>query len=109
MPRKVAPKHTFGEFAAPAIIDLTGLGAAADANIKGKGHNFRAIASRIKTLVEKWGEIPIAAISEHMLNDWVEDDYRVVDRTATAQRSEIVRKKSALTTLGNLDQAFEKV
>ncbi len=109
VPRKVAPKHTFGEFAARAISDLTELAAAADANVKGKGHNFRTIASRIKTLDEKWGNIPIAEISEHMLNDWVEDEYRVVDRTATAQRGEIVRKKPAVTTLGNLDQAFEKV
>jgi integrase len=109
VPRKAAPRRTFGEYAARTIADLTERAIDADAKVKGKGHNFRTIVSRIETLVEKWGGTPIADISEHMLNDWVEDEYRVVDRTATAQRGEVVRKRPAVTTLGNLDQAFEKV
>lgn len=109
VPRKVAPKHTFGEYGAKAVADLTERAAKADGEVKGKGHNFRTVARRVETLVEKWGATPIADISEHMLNDWVEGEYRVVDRTATARRGEIVLKKPAVTTLGNLDQAFEKV
>ena len=113
--RKVAPTHTFGEFAERAVADLTERAANADADadadalVIGKGHNFRTIAGRITTLIMKWGGIPIADISEHALNDWIEDSHRVVDRVATAQRGKTVRKKPAISTLGNLDQAFEKV
>ena len=75
----------------------------------GKGHNFRCIASLIDgVLTPKWGDMQISAITEHMLNDWVQDDYRVEDAAATVaahgrQSKEstrnIIYKRPAATTL----------
>ena len=57
----------------------------------------------------------ITAITEHALNDWVADDYRVEDVEATVAKyarqprdaaRRIVWKQPSQTTLGNLDWAF---
>ena len=72
-------------------------------------------------LLPRWGDVAITAITEHMLNDWIADDYRVEDRAATVALAEkltgesrqprnadrkVVWKKPSQTTLGNLDWAL---
>lgn len=65
-------------------------------------------------LLPRCGDIPITAISEHDLNEWVRE-FRVKDREATVakygrqQRSEtrqVVYKTPLISTLGNIDWAF---
>ena len=82
----------------------------------GKGHNFRAIARRIENdLLPRWGATDITKLTEHDLNDWIEDDYRVEDTEATVKLygrqprgkdRQKVWKKPGVTTLGNLDHAL---
>ena len=82
----------------------------------GKGHNFRAIARRIENdLLPRWGATDITKLTEHDLNDWIADDYRVEDTEATVARygrqprgkdRQKVWKKPGVTTLGNLDWAL---
>ena len=57
----------------------------------------------------------ITAITEHMLNDWIADEYRVEDADATVAKygrqprdadRKVVTKKPSQTTLGNLDWAL---
>ena len=66
----------------------------------------------------RWADTPITAISENDLNDWIADEYRVEDVAATIAKygvqpkgegRQVVWKKPAQTTLGNLDWAFRKV
>ena len=55
----------------------------ADAAMKGKGHKFAGLASKIeKDLLPKWGDMPITAITEHALNDWI---FRARTRRITYQ------------------------
>jgi hypothetical protein len=91
----------------------------ADALVPGKGHVHDVAARKIeKDLIPKWGEVPIDTITENMLNDWIADEYRVEDVEATTSKfgrqsrdetRQIVWKKAARTTLGNLDWAFREV
>ncbi|MFZ0021886.1 MAG: hypothetical protein WAL10_31620, partial [Acetobacteraceae bacterium] len=90
-----------------------------DAKVKGKGHTFYAAARQIeRDLLPRWSDTPITAITEANLNDWVADEFRVVDVAATVAKygsqpkdegRQVVRKKPAVTTLGNLDRAFNFV
>jgi integrase len=111
--------HSFKVYAARAIAKLRQQIGAADAIVKGKGHTFRDRARRIETdLLPRWGDTPITAITDHILNDWIEDDYRVEDVAATVDRfgpqprgegRQVIYKRPGQTTLGNLDFAFKLV
>ncbi len=108
-PRKLPPQHAFKQYADRAVAELRQQAMNADALVRGKGHNFRCIARLIDgVLTPKWGDMQISAITEHMLNDWVQDDYRVEDAAATVaahgrQSKEstrnIIYKRPAATTL----------
>ena len=119
---KVKPKtveHAFRTYAAPVVALLRQQAIAADAIAKGKGHTFYGAALKIeRDLMPRWADTPITAISENDLNDWIADEYRVEDVAATIAKygvqpkgegRQVVWKKPAQTTLGNLDWAFRKV
>ena len=107
------PEHAFSIYAQPAIAKLRQRADAEDAQVSGKGHNFRTLANRIENdLLPRWGNVAITAISEHALNDWVADDYRVEDVDATVDLygrqprnadRKVVWKPASQTTLGNID------
>ena len=111
--------HAFKVFAAPVIARLHQQAIDADAAVDGKGHTAYAAARKIeRDLMPKWGDVPITAITENDLNDWISDEYRVEDVAATIAKygvqpkgdgRQVVRKKPARTTLGNLDWAFREV
>jgi integrase len=111
--------HAFRLYADKAIAALRQQAIEADAAVKGKGHKFAGLASKIeKDLLPEWGDVPITAITEHDLNDWIADEYRVEDiattvakygrQTRKAARQKVMKKPS-VTTLGNLDWAFKAV
>src|SRR4029077_20089734 len=69
-------------------------------------------------LLPHWGDTDITKLTEHMLNDWVADDYRVEDTSATVAQYQrqpkgegrrTVWKRPSVTTLGNLDWALRHV
>jgi integrase len=111
--------HSFKVYAERAIAKLLQQADAADTQVKGKGHNFRDRARRIEhDLIPRWGMTEITTVTEHSLNDWIEDDYRVEDVEATVarygrqpkgERRQVIYKKPGLTTLGNLDFALKMV
>jgi integrase len=111
--------RAFKVFALPVIARLHEQAKAADADVKGKGHTSYAAARKIeRDLLPRWGEVPITDITENDLNDWVSDSYKVEDVAATIAKygtqpkdgnRQIVCKKPARTTLGNLDWAFREV
>jgi integrase len=114
--KPAVPERAFGLYAQAAVDKLRQEAIEADAIVPGKGHNFRTLANRIENdLLPRWGNVAVTAITEHMLNDWIADDYRVEDADATvalhgrqprdADRK-IVWKKPSQTTLGNLDWAL---
>jgi hypothetical protein len=84
---------------------------------KGKGRNFTLLAWRIEqALLPRWGNTPIAEITEDNLNDWVEHEYRVLVRAKPDKRRgkdepkpTPVWKQPSASTLGNLDWAFRHV
>jgi integrase len=111
--------HAFKVFAEPVAARLHQEAKTTDALVPGKGHVAYATARKIeRDLMPKWGEVPITAITDNMLNDWVSDEYRVEDVEATISKygvqpkdetRQIVWKKAARSTLGNLDAAFREV
>ena len=121
------PEHAFRIYAEAAIAKLRQEAVEADAVVPGKGHNFRTLAHRIENyLLPRWGDVAITAITEHMLNDWIADDYRVEDVGATVKQArelypdkngrqprgatrKVVWKMPSQTTLGNLDWALLRV
>jgi integrase len=117
--RQEPVNHSFRIYAGRAIAKLRQQADEADAVVKGKGHNFQDRARRIEhDLIPRWGDRPIAEITEHSLNDWIEDDYRVEDVEATVKRHgrqpkgegrQVIYKRPGLATLGNLDFAFKLV
>jgi integrase len=118
-PPKPNVQHPFRLYAERAIAKLKEQAIQADAEAVGKGHNFLAIARRIENdLIPHWGDTDITAMTEHTLNDWVADEYRVEDTDATVARygrqgrsegRQKVWKKPSATTLGNLDWALRHV
>jgi integrase len=112
-------KHPFGLYADRAVAKLHQQADDADKVAMGKGHNFRDRARRIDhDLTPKWGNTDIRILTEHKLNDWIADDYRVEDVEATVakygrqKRGEgrrIIYKRPGETTLGNLDFALKLV
>ena len=112
-------EHAFRLYAEPVIARLHQMAIDEDAKVKGKGHTFYAAARQIeRDLLPRWSDTPITAITEANLNDWVADEFRVVDVAATVAKygsqpkdegRQVVRKKPAVTTLGNLDRAFNFV
>lgn len=123
VPRATTKKtlaHAFGIYAERAIAKLEAQADEADASIVvGKGHKFRSHARRIKRdLCPRWSAADITEITEDALNEWIEREYRVEDVVATVKKygrqpkgegRQTVRKKPAVDTLGNLDQAFREV
>jgi integrase len=116
-PKKPAVQYPFSDYAERAAKKLR-----AEAEVQtvgGKDHSFLAIARRIESdLVPRWGATDITALTEHDLNDWVADDYRVEDTAATTARygrqpkgegRQKVWRKPSVTTLGNLDWALRHV
>jgi integrase len=107
------PEHAFSVYAELAITKLRERALAEDARVSGKGHNFRTLAHRIENdLLPRWGDVAITAITEHMLNDWIADDYRVEDVEATVDQygrqprnadRKVIWKPASQTTLGNMD------
>jgi integrase len=91
----------------------------ADKITVGKGHTFRDIARRITVdLVPKWGDTSITKLTEYDLDDWIKNEYRVVDKAASLAKfgsqsaqepRQAIYKKPAATTLGNLDRALKHV
>ncbi len=118
-PPKPSVQHPFQLYASRAIAKLRQQATTADALVPGKGHNFAALARRIETdLLSRWGDTSITSITEHALNDWIADDYRVEDVAATVDRygrqpkgegRQVIYKRPGITTLGNLDWAFKWV
>jgi integrase len=112
-------EHAFSRYAELAIAKLRQRAAEEDARVSGKGHNFRTLAHRIENdLLPRWGNVAITAITEHALNDWIADDFRVEDTEATQALAEkltgkrrqprdatrkVVWKPASQTTLGNMD------
>ena len=111
--------RAFKVFAEPVAARLHQEAKDADALVNGKGHVAYLAARKIeRDLMPKWGEVPITAITEDMLNDWIAYEYRVEDVGATTSKygvqprdemRQIVWKKAARTTLGNLDAALREV
>ena len=112
-------EHAFRRYAEPVIARLHQTAIDEDAKVKGKGHTFYAAARQIeRDLLPRWSDTPITAITEADLNDWVADEFRVEDVAATVAKygsqpkdkvRQVVWKKPAVTTLGNLDRAFNFV
>jgi integrase len=110
------PEHAFRIYAEVAIAKLRQEAVEADAAVPGKGHNFRTLAHRIENdLLPRWGNVAITAITEHMLNDWIADDFRVEDSDVTVAKygrqprnadRKVVWKMPSQTTLGNVDWAL---
>jgi len=113
------PDNQFRVFAERAAAGLRQKAIEADSTVPGKGHKFRSVAGQItRDLLPKWGDIPIATITEHDLNDWIADEFRVEDFRATVAahgrqpkgtKRQVIHKRPARTTLGNLDWAFAHV
>lgn len=111
--------RSFNVYAERAMAKLLQQANAANSQVKGKGHNFRDRARRIgHDLIPRWGATDITTMTEHSLNDWIEDDYRVEDVEATVTRygrqpkregRQVIYKRPGLTTLGNLDFALKLV
>ena len=96
--------HAFRRFAESASAKLRVQATEADSKIKGKGHNFVALARRIENdLLPVWGDTPVTSLTDHALNDWVADSYRVRDN----KTKEV--KRPGRMTLGNLDWALRHV
>jgi hypothetical protein len=111
------PERAFRIYAERAVAKLLAQAEEADRKVRGKGHNFRSLIGRIENdLLPRWGNEAIDRITEHELNEWVRE-HRVVDRAATIakyghQRSEarqVLYKRPAISTLGNIDWAFSLV
>lgn len=112
-------EHAFRRYAEPVIARLHQTAIDEDAKVKGKGHTFYAAARQIeRDLLPRWSDTPITAIAEADLNDWVADEFRVEDVAATVAKfgsqpkdkgRRVVWKNPAVTTLGNLDRAFNFV
>ena len=112
-------EHAFKIFVDRAVAKLRQQAMESDADVKGKGHSFYDLSRRIDSdLLPRWGATPITAITDHVLNDWVADDYRVEDVAATVAKygrqprgegRQVIYKRPAATTLGNLDWAFSCV
>ena len=114
-PPKPKIEHPIRLYANRAAKKLSEQAIQADAEVPGKGHNYRTVARRIEhDLVPRWGDTDIRRLDEHALNDWIEDDYRVEDRDATVAKyggqsrtnRQQVMKMPSVTTLGNLDHAL---
>jgi integrase len=118
-PRPVAIENPFSRFAERAVASLTQQATDADKIAIGKGHTFRDIARRITVdLVPKWGDTSITKLTEYDLDDWIRNEYRVVDKAASKaefgsqsakEPRHAIYKKPAATTLGNLDRALKYV
>lgn len=112
------PQNAFRIYADRAIAKLEKQADEADTRVKGKGHNFRSAAGRIKSdLLPRWGNVAIDKIIEHELNEWARE-HRVEDRAATvakygrqrqSETRQIVYKAPSISTLGNIDWAFSLV
>jgi integrase len=118
-PRPVVVENSFSEFAERAVVSLMQQATDADEIAVGKGHTFRDIARRINVdLVPKWGGTSITKLSEYDLDDWIRNEYRVVDKAASLasfgkqsakEPRQAIYKRPAATTLGNLDRALKYV
>ena len=107
------PEDAFSLYADRAITKLRSRADAEDALVSGKGHNFRTLAHRIENdLLPRWGNVPITALTEHALNDWIADEFRVEDTDATVDlygrqprnaARKVIWKPASRTTLGNVD------
>ena len=116
-PKTIA--HAFRIYAEPVIARLRAKAIEADVATRGKGHAFYVTALQIeRDLLPQWGNVPITAITNNDLNDWVADTHRVEDVAATiaeygsqpkGEGRQVVSKRPSVTTLGNLDRAFRFV
>jgi integrase len=98
-PPKPAIANPFRLYAERAITELRQQADEADALVQGKGHGYRDRARRIeRDLIPTWGDTDTTKLTEHALNDWIADRYRVNGG-----------EKPARTTLGNLDWALRSV
>jgi integrase len=118
-PKAALIKNAFHIYAEQAIAKLRQRATEADAVVRGKGHTFHDLARRIeRDLIPVWSATDITKLTEHALNDWIADHYRVTDTPTNIAASDgqskgegrsKVLKRPSVTTLGNLDWAFRHV
>jgi integrase len=109
--------NSFEKYARLAIIDLRAQGETAKLVDRGKQQNFTDLVGRIeRILIPAFGKLDIRKFDDDAVVDWVAG-YRVIDQEATLARygkqkaasRQLVMKRPAATTLGNVDRAMRCV